>query len=83
MKSVVTKSLASLKTVQILEGLSSFYADPIGLPYWPSVASRNTTLFLLKIYLLGIYINMEDLEENLQIHLDKILMIGAKVIIDT
>jgi len=26
---------------------------------------------------------MEDLEENLQIHLDKILMIGAKVIIDT
>jgi len=39
------------KALQILEGLSSFYADMIGQPYWPSVSSKNITLFLLKIYL--------------------------------
>ena len=71
------------KALQILEGLSSFYADIIGQPYKPSVSSKNITLFLLKIYFSNNYIQTEDLAEHLGLPLEDILLLSAKIIYDT
>jgi hypothetical protein len=71
------------KALQILEGLSSFYADIIGQPYWPSVSSKNITLLLLKIYLSNNYIQTDDLADHLGLPLEEILLLSAKIIYDT
>jgi len=71
------------KSLQILEGLSSFYADEISQPYWPSISRKNTTLFLLKIYLSNNYIDTEDLSDHFGLPLEEILNLGAKIIHDT
>jgi hypothetical protein len=39
------------KALQILKGLTSFFADSIGTPIWPSVDDRYLTVFMLKTYL--------------------------------
>jgi len=70
------------KALQILEGLSSFYADIIGQPYWPSVSIKNITLFLLKIYFSNSYIQTDDLTEHLGLPLEDILLLSAKIIHD-
>jgi hypothetical protein len=46
--------------VQILNGLSSFYAEMIGWPEWPSTNKNNTKLFLLKLYLSDNYLQVKD-----------------------
>jgi hypothetical protein len=71
------------KALQILEGLASFYADIIGQPYWPSISRKNTTLFLLKIYLSNNYIDTEDLSDHFGLPLEEVLNLGAKIIHDT
>jgi len=69
--------------VQILNGLSSFYAEMIGWPEWPSIKKDNTTLFLLKLYLSDSYLQVKDLEEFLEIPLNEILLKGTKLFLDT
>jgi len=71
------------KALQILEGLSSFYADIIGQPYWPSITRKNTTLFLIKIYLSNNYISTEDLSQHFGLPLEEILLLRAKIVYDT
>jgi hypothetical protein len=44
------------KALQILEGLTSFFADTISYPLWPSANDKHLTLFILKAYLSDKYI---------------------------
>jgi hypothetical protein len=69
--------------IQILNGLSSFYAEMIGWPEWPSTNKNNTTLFLLKLYLSNNYLQVKDLEEFLEIPLSEILLKSTKLFLDT
>jgi len=71
------------KALQILEGLTSFFADTISHPPWPSANDKHLTLFMLKAYLSNNYIEANKLTEYLDLPLDKILLSGAKILLDT
>jgi len=71
------------KALQILEGLASFFADIISYPSWPSANDKNLTLFMLKAYLSSKYIEASKLTEYLEMPPDKILLSGAKILLDT
>ncbi len=66
-----------------LEGLTSFFADTIGYPLWPSVNDKHLTLFMLKTYLSGTYIEADKFAKYLDLPLEKLLLLGATVLLDT
>jgi len=69
--------------IQILNGLSSFYAEIIGTPEWPSTSKKHITLFLLKLYLSNSYLEIKDLEEFLETPLNELLQAGTKLFLNT
>jgi hypothetical protein len=69
--------------IQILNGLSSFYAEIIGTPEWPSTSKKHISLFLLKLYLSNNYIQIKDLEEFLETPLNELLQTGTKLFLNT
>jgi hypothetical protein len=71
------------KAFLILEGLTSFYIDSIGNPSWPLVTNNCLTLFFFKAFLCGNYINANDFINSFDLTTDQILLIGAKLIINT
>jgi len=72
-----------LQAVKILEGLSSFYLEVIGIPKWKSLPSNKyIPLFLFKLYFSNEYINIDDLLEYLDTPLKEILFIGTKQLTD-
>jgi hypothetical protein len=71
------------KAFQILEGLTSFFADTVGYPLWPSVNDKHLTLFMLKTYLSDTYIETDKYAKYLDLPLEKLLLLGAKILLDT
>jgi len=71
------------KALQILEGLTSFFADTVGYPLWPSVNDKHLTLFMLKTYLSDTYIEADKFAKYLDLPLEKLLLLGAKILLDT
>ncbi|MFN9981952.1 MAG: hypothetical protein ACK53Y_18645, partial [bacterium] len=50
------------QAINILEGLSSFYLETIGIPKWKSLQSNKyIPLFLFKLYFSGEYIKVDTL----------------------
>jgi len=70
------------KALQILDGLTSFHTDLFGTPLWPSVNDKYTSLFLFKAYLSGLFIDTSDIIEYLGYNSDKLLLIGAKLLLN-
>jgi len=71
------------QAINILEGLSSFYLEIIGIPKWKSLPSNKCIpLFLFKLYFSGEYIKVDTLIEYLDIPLKDILFIGTKQLTD-
>jgi hypothetical protein len=48
------------KALQILDGLTSYYTEVIGMPTWRSVPIQHTTLFLFKLYLSNMLFDISD-----------------------
>jgi hypothetical protein len=71
------------KALQILEGLTSFFTDSVGIPLWPSVKDSHLSLFIFKIYLSNAYININDITDFLELPPDQILAIGSKLLLNT
>jgi len=71
------------ESVQVLDGLTSLYTDIIGTPLWPSVDDKFLTIFMLKIYLSNIYINIDDVSNFLETSPEQILNIGAQLLLNT
>jgi len=71
------------KALQILDGLTSFHTDLFGTPLWPSVDGKYITLFLFKAYLSGSFIDTSDITEYLGYNSDKLLLIGAKLLLNS
>jgi hypothetical protein len=70
------------KALQILDGLTSFHTDLFGTPLWPSVDFKYISLFLFKAYLSGSFIDISDITEYLGYNSDKLLIIGAKLLLN-
>jgi hypothetical protein len=79
---LVTDRCASLleKALQILDGLTSYIAEIIGSPTWPSATEKTLSFFLLKLYFSNNIFDTNDLVAFLEITSDKILIIGAKIL---
>jgi len=72
------------KALTILDGLSSFFTEVIGTPHFPSLPSyKYINLFLWKIYLSNLYIEVDNLVEFFELPLSYILTLGAKLIAKT
>ena len=70
------------ESLQILNGLASFYADIIGAPERPSANNKTLiTLFLLKLYLSNTYLKTNDIVDYLETPVNEILLIGTKLLL--
>jgi hypothetical protein len=71
------------KALQILDGLTSYNTEVIGRPSWPSVPSKYKTVFLLKLYLSNIIIDLSQLILFFNLTSENILLIGTKILLNT
>jgi len=67
-----------VKSLQILDCLTNFYIDILGIPNWSSTNHKTITLFMLKLYLSKEYFDIEDLVNYLGIPAEEILLMGTK-----
>jgi hypothetical protein len=71
------------KALQILDGLTFFYLEIFGTPSWPSLPSHKyIPLFLFKLYFSNEYIETQDIVVFLELPLNEILLLGAKILTD-
>jgi hypothetical protein len=70
------------KALQILDGLTSFYIETIGIPVWPSVPTAHITLFLLKLYLSNMLFDISKLVTFFELPSENILLIGTKTLLN-
>jgi len=70
------------KALLILDGLTSFHTDILGIPVWPSVPSTHTTLFLLKLYLSNMIFDISELVAFFELPSENILLIGTKTLLN-
>jgi hypothetical protein len=68
------------KALQILDGLVHFHKEVIGTPSWPSVPTKNITLFLIKIYLSNEYLDISSLLAFLDLPLQQIKLICVQLL---
>jgi len=68
------------KALQILDGLAHFHKEVIGFPTWPSVSVKDTTLFLIKIYLSNEFLDINNLIQYLELPLDQVRAICAQIL---
>jgi hypothetical protein len=66
------------KALLILDSLTSYHTEILGMPTWPSVPVTHTTLFLFKLYLHNTILDITDLIHYLDLPTDTILLIGTK-----
>jgi hypothetical protein len=66
------------KALQILDGLTSFHTEIIGMPTWPSALTARTTLFLFKLYLSNKLLDIYDLISYFNIPSENIVLVGTK-----
>jgi hypothetical protein len=71
------------KALHILDGLTSYYIEILGMPTWPSVPLEHTTLFILKVYLSGRIVDISELTEFLNLTSEYMLLTGAKILLNT
>jgi hypothetical protein len=72
------------KALVILDGLSSFFLEVTGTPHFPSLPTiKYINLFLWKVYLSNMYIEVDGLAEFFDLPLEFILILGAKLIMKT
>jgi hypothetical protein len=67
------------KALFILDGLSSYHTEVIGNPNWPSTNPHNIKLFLFKLYLHSGFGSADELISYLELPLEDILTLGAKI----
>jgi hypothetical protein len=67
------------KALLILDGLTSFNTEIIGMPTWPSVPIKYTALFLLKLYFSNTLIDVTELTNFFSIPSEQIMIIGTKI----
>jgi hypothetical protein len=72
-----------LKALNILEGLTSFSTEILGTPTWPSIPSKYTTLFLLKLYLSNTNTDVSELSKFLELSAEQILLSCTKLTFNT
>jgi tellurite resistance protein len=68
------------KAITILDGVSSYHAEMIGNLNWSSTSPFCTTLLLIKLYLQGNFGNAEAIVEHLELPIEDILTLAAKII---
>jgi len=68
------------KALQVLDGLVHFHKAVIGTPSWPSVPTKNITLFLIKIYLSNEYLDISSLLAFLDLPLQQIKLICVQLL---
>jgi hypothetical protein len=68
------------KALKILDALSTFHAEVIGPPNWPSINPKHMILFLLKLYLHGNHGSSKELLAYLELSQIELLNLGAKII---
>jgi hypothetical protein len=72
-----------IKALNILKGLTTFYAEIIGTPKWKSIPSNKyIPLFLLKFYFSNEYIDTKDIVNFLEIPVENILITITKLLTD-
>jgi len=72
------------KALTLLDGLSSFFLEGVGIPHFPSLpATKYINLFLGKLYLSNQYIEVDNLAEFFDLPLEHIILLGAKILIKT
>jgi hypothetical protein len=71
------------KALPILDGLTSYNTEIIGLPSWPSVPTKYTALFLLKLYFSNTIIDVSDIISFLDLPFEQIVIIGSKITLKT
>jgi len=72
-----------IKALNILKGLTTFYAEIIGTPQWKSIpSSKYIPLFLLKFYFSNEYIDTTDIVNFLEIPVENILITITKLLTD-
>lgn len=68
------------KALLILDGLTSYHTEILGMPTWLSVPITHTALFLFKLYLSNTILDITDLIHYLSLPTDTILLIGTKIL---
>jgi hypothetical protein len=71
------------KALQILDGLTSYNTEIIGMRTWPSAPSKYTILFLLKLYFSNMDLGISELVLIFNLPSKNMLLIGTKILLNT